>query len=94
MRGVVREKPRQMTPRHRAETLYFLAERYRLYYERRAEWSFVSEPPREGLFRLFNKNSGRTMFVRPVRQAENRYGWFVEPVGEIDPCFQYVLTQA
>lgn len=70
---------------------YFLAEMDRIRFERRAQWSAVSEDPREGMFRLFNKNGWRTTFVRPVEQTPNRYGWIVEADAPLDPYFQHVL---
>ena len=72
---------------------FFLAERDRLHFERRAEWSYLSTPPREGYFRLFNKNGARTTFVRPLQQAENRYGWIVQVEPPLDPYFRSVLVE-
>lgn len=68
----------------------FLSEQTRLWLEQRAEWSFCAEPPREGYIRLFNKNALTTLFVRPVRQCENRYGWIVE-CDEVPDYFRHVL---
>ena len=53
----------EMTPR------YFLGETDHYRYERRARWSFCSEPYRNGCFRLFNKNALRTAFVKIVDQC-------------------------
>lgn len=71
-----------------------LAERDRHLYESRASWSFCSEPPRAGWFRLFNKNALRTTFVRVIGQADTEHGWIVEARAPIDPYFKQVLRVA
>jgi len=71
---------------------YFLAEHARIYEEQKASWSFVSGPQKKGMFRLFNKNALTTMYVRPIRQSQFRYGWIVQADGPIDPHFKNVLT--
>ena len=72
----------------------FLAEQDRLLYECRAQWSFCSEPYRDGYFRLFNKNALRTTFVRNLGPCPNRHGYYVELEGECDPYFKNILQQA
>lgn len=71
----------------------FLAEVDVRRFEQRAVWSACSEPAREGYFRLFNKNAQLTTFVRPLEQAKDRYGWFVEVVEPLDPYFAHVLQK-
>jgi hypothetical protein len=70
----------------------FLSEMDRRHFERRAEWSFVSEAPRAGWFRLFNTNALTTLFVRPMRPCEARFGWIVE-VEAVPPYFRHVLRE-
>ena len=72
---------------------YFLAERDRYEYERRAAWSFCSDPYKDGWFRLFNKNALKTTFVRVIEPCATRHGWVVETTKDnpVDPYFQSVL---
>lgn len=71
---------------------YRLADRERLSLEQSARWS-CSDDPREGYFRLFNKNGMRTTFVKPIRQIENEAVWIVEADEPIDPYFKNVLVK-
>lgn len=71
---------------------YYLSDRDRRWLEQRGDWSFVSEDRKDGWFRLFNKNGGRTTFVRPVSQVDNAMIWVVEAEEPIDPYFVNVLT--
>lgn len=71
---------------------YFLAERDRRFFERRALWSACADEPREGYVRLFNKNALSTLFVRIVDQCADRYGWLVE-CESVPDYFLYVLIE-
>ena len=71
----------------------FLGELHRLRLEQQAQWSYCSDPPREGYFRLYNKNGERTTFVRPIEQSANRYGWIVEANEPLDPYFDNILKR-
>ena len=70
---------------------FFLAERDRYRYEQAACWSYLSEPMRDGHFRLFNRNGDRTTHVRVVAKTVDRYGWLVEHDGDVDPYFARML---
>lgn len=69
----------------------YLLDRDRHRFEQRAQRSAVSEAPRAGYFRLFNKNGWRTTFVRPITQRENCAEWVVEVTEPLDPYFRHVL---
>lgn len=71
--------------------LCYLSDLDRVEFEQRAVHSFVSEPHREGWFRLFNKNGMRTTFVRPISQVPNAMIWIVEVEEPIDPYFVNIL---
>jgi hypothetical protein len=70
----------------------FLSEENRAHFEERALNSFVSEPMREGHFRLYNKNRSETLHVRILGKDPNRYGWLVE-CDEVPAYFQYILKE-
>lgn len=72
---------------------YYLSAFNRVIFERRAEISFISGPPKGGYFRLYNKNGGRTTYVRPVDQVPNRAVWIVEAEEPIDPYFSSILEE-
>ncbi len=61
-----------------------------MFFEQRARWSFLSKAPREGYFRLFNKNAWRTQYVRIVRRLPDAMIWVVE-ADHVDPYFKHVL---
>jgi len=70
----------------------YLSDESRRRLELRAQWSFVSEPSRDGFFRLFNKNALCTTFVRPVSQCPDKMVWIVEVDEPIDPHFKNTLV--
>lgn len=69
---------------------YFLPDDARRMFEQRAKSNEMSEPPRKGYFRLFNKNE--TFFVRMVGPDLNRFGWIVETDEPIPSYFKDVLN--
>ncbi len=62
-------------------------------FEQAAIHSFISEPPRDDRFRLYNKNGARTTYVTPLYQRENRAVWVVEVDEPVDPYFRNVLKE-
>jgi hypothetical protein len=72
--------------------LRLLSEEDRWRYETAAQNSFLSGEPREGFFRLFNKNRWTTTYVKPVSQVPHKFLWVVE-CDVIDPYFEKVLQE-
>ncbi|HYE85945.1 MAG TPA: hypothetical protein VEA16_06300 [Vicinamibacterales bacterium] len=69
---------------------YFLSELDRRIFEERAQWSFLSEPARDGYIRLFNRNADTTLHVRNLGPCAYMHGWIVE-CDEVPPYFANVL---
>lgn len=71
---------------------FYLADKERVNYELRAQWSGLSEPLRLGHFRLFNRNDGTTLHVRIIEQVLNQAEWIVE-CDEVPGYFAILLTR-
>lgn len=70
---------------------YYLSQFQRLNLELRGDYSALSEPRKEGFFRLYNKNAAETLYVKPVSQVPNRAVWIVE-TESVPRYFIHVLT--
>ena len=71
---------------------YFLSDIDRQRFEMRARWSALSEDARDGEFRLYNKNGGETLFVRPVAQVPHEMTWIVE-CDDVPEYFRSILRE-
>jgi hypothetical protein len=74
--------------------LYRLSDTNRWHFEQRAQWSALSEEPREGYFRLYNKNAGTTLHVKKVGQEPHEMVWLVEFDDVVPEYFKNVLVEA
>ncbi len=70
---------------------YLLSDRDRRWLEGRCDHTFMAGPPKDGFFRLYNKNGYETLYVRPVDKLDYEMTWIVEVDGEVPDYFKSTL---